>query len=94
MPDESSGLKPFTFTPEISFGNVMILVGVLGTIGAGVWQGGMIRATLEAGIAAERELRIAEADALGARINTMQGDIREIRGLVMRQQNGEFRGAH
>lgn len=70
-------------TREVSLGNVLLLIGMLGTALTGVWQAGEIRATLEDGIRAEREMRQSELAALANRVTDVQNDVREVRKLVM-----------
>jgi hypothetical protein len=78
---------------EVSLGNVLLLVGMLGSVLAGVWQGGMIRASLESGITAERELRGEETRALNERITQVSAavqdvrtDVRDVRNLVLKSK--------
>lgn len=66
-------------TREVSLGHVLSLLGMLSAIGAGIWQGGMIRATLEDSISAEREMRRVESVALAGRIDGLTVDVRELR---------------
>lgn len=84
MPEEESGPKQVTFRPEISMGNLLLLAGMLGSLVCVVWQGGSLRTSLEAGIREEHLLRETQYAALSLAINNLQGDIREIRTVVLK----------
>ena len=72
---------------EISLGNVLLLIGMLGTLAAGVWQGGMIRASLEDGIRAERTLRESEMSSINVRLSDLGNDVRELRTVIIAQRH-------
>ena len=72
---------------EISLGNVLLLIGMLGTLAAGVWQGGMIRASLEDGIRAERTLRESEMGSISVRLSDLGNDVRELRAVIIAQRH-------
>lgn len=72
---------------EISLGNVLLFVGMLGTLAAGVWQGGMIRASLEDGIKAERTLRETEMTSINTRLTDLGSDVRELRGIIIAERH-------
>ena len=72
---------------EISLGNVLLLIGMLGTLAAGVWQGGMIRASLEDGILAERTLRESEMGSINIRLSDLGNDVRELRTVIIAQRH-------
>lgn len=72
------------FRSEVTLGNLLIILGMMGTLGAGIWQGGMIRATMEDGIRSERDMRQVEMTALVGRVDGVQNDVRELRAVVLR----------
>lgn len=67
---------------EVSVGNLLILFGLLGSIAAGFFQAGMIRASLESSIQGEHDLRVSEMSSIELRLTGMQEDIREVRSLL------------
>ncbi len=69
---------------EISLGSILTTLSVVGGLVVAIWQGGMVRATLEDGIHAEHDMRVSEYSQLDRRIESMQNDIREMRVAIMR----------
>lgn len=66
---------------EVSIGNLLLLLGLFGAIASGVYEAGMIRATLEDGIHAEHDSRVANTASLDQRIDSLRDDVRELRAL-------------
>lgn len=75
---------------EVSLGNVLLLLGMLGSVGAGIWEGAAIRTTLADGIDLERAIRENEIKSINsqlantaAQLDGMRLDIRELRNVTM-----------
>ncbi len=68
---------------QISLGNLLLMLGMAGSIGAGLYEGGAIRATLENGIDAERQLRVSDIAGLNQRITELRVDVAEVRTLII-----------
>ena len=83
MMDYRNDYKPPVWIKEVSLGNLLLFVSILGAIGAGVWEGGMIRATLQDSIESERELRRADTVMLVGRLDALQSDMREMRSRML-----------
>lgn len=75
--------KGTVFKPEIRLDNVLVILTMLGAVGAGVFEGGMIRQSLESGLVMERSMRESEITAMHRDIDTLAGDVREIRTLIL-----------
>lgn len=78
--DEISGMK---FRPVITLGTILVLIGMGGSMAALLWQGGAIRATLEASIRTEHDLREVEMRAIRGDLDVIRGDIRDVRTIVL-----------
>lgn len=72
-------LVPYVMT----LGNVFIVLSIFGAIGTGVYETGVIRATLQDGIQTEHDARQIEARHLEERINEVNTSVRELQRYVM-----------
>ena len=70
---------------EISLGNILLMLGMLASIGAGLYEGGALRQALSDGIASEQRERETAIHDVTDRIVSVQQDIRELRGLILAQ---------
>jgi hypothetical protein len=77
---------------EMSLGNLLMILTMFAAIGSGLFEGGMIRATLENGINAERSLREAENQGIENQLTIMSSDIRDLRNFVMDVRKGDKDG--
>lgn len=76
--------------PDVSLGNLLLLLGMLGTLGAGIYEGGRIQQALADGVATESGLREADTRALNLRIDAIasslgdvKADLRTLTAVVM-----------
>lgn len=67
---------------EISLGNALNMITVVLAVGAGIFEGGMIRSTLEDGIRSEQALRETEIKGLSDRISEVGTDVRDLRHQI------------
>lgn len=67
----------------ITLGNMLTIVAILGSAGAGIYESGKIIAALQDGIANEREIRQADTQRLAERIISVGNDVHELRLYVM-----------
>lgn len=86
QPDNVSKI-PF-YKAELTLGNLLLLIGMMGAVGAGVWQGGAIRASLEEGLKAEHNLREVEMTSIHTDIASLGRDIRELRTYFIAERVG------
>lgn len=84
----SNPVKSRVWIKEVSLGNFLLLLSILGAIAAGIWEGGMIRATLQDSIETERDLRRADTAMLVGRLDLLQSDMREVRARLMTKDVG------
>ncbi len=75
---------------EVSVGNLLLVLGMVGAIGAGIWEGGMLRQSMADSVRLESEIRIAEAKftndrliGLANRVSEVGLDVRELRALIV-----------
>lgn len=87
---DPSGSSQNWIKREVSLGNVLLLLGTLGAIAAGIYEGGAIRSSLADSVTQETAIRVAENKALndrldvfGQSIENVRGDVRELRSYVM-----------
>jgi len=76
--------------PDVSLGNLLLFLGMLGTLSAGIYEGGRIQQALTDGVANESSLREADSRALGLRIDAVgvsladvKADLRTLTTVVM-----------
>lgn len=84
-PDDKQAV---VFKREISLGNIILILSVLASVGAGLFEGGMIRASLEGGIERERLLREVEITNIHRDLAALTGDVKEIRVLILAARDG------
>jgi hypothetical protein len=87
---DNGGVRVPFIRREISVGNILLCLPMLGAIGAGIWEGGRIQATMQDGITQERDQRLASDTATNDRIklvltsmDELRKDVRELREYVM-----------
>lgn len=90
-----------TLMPRISFGAVLILIGMIGGLGSVcgtiAYETGSLRATLEDGITTERGMREHEAAENGRRFKGIEDsqaeirtDLRDIHGYLLSTRPGDI----
>jgi hypothetical protein len=90
-----------TLMPRISFGAVLILIGMIGGLGSVcgtiAYETGSLRSTLEDGIATERGMREHEAAENGRRFKGIEDsqaeirtDLRDIHGYLLSNRRGDL----
>jgi hypothetical protein len=67
----------------ITLGNMLTIVAILASAGAGIYESGKIVTALQDGVANERETRQADTQRLAERITSVGNDVHELRLYVM-----------
>lgn len=73
-------------TMHISLGNLLIMCSMIGAVITGVYEGGAIRATLEASITTEREIRAEQNANVIGQLAGLRQDIDGIRLVLMNRR--------
>lgn len=88
--------SPSWLRKEMSLGNLILILTTICGLGAAIWQGGAIRATMADGLDAEVRLRQSEnlrtndnIASLRAQVGEVHADMRELRAIILKGQAGK-----
>lgn len=84
------------FDTRLNLGQFIMILGMAGTVAAGLWEGGRINQTLLDGVATEAAVRMQDVHAIDLEINglnrsmdSLQADVREIRVLLLAERQAK-----
>lgn len=71
------------FKPVVTLGTLLVLMGMLVSVGTIIWQASSIAATVQANIVAQRELADVQNKSLHAEIGEVRADMRNLAQLIV-----------
>lgn len=81
MDDE--GIKSMHFRPVITLGTILVMVGMIGSVIAIIWQASGIAATVQANVEAQKVLIEVHNKSLHTEIGDIKTDVRELRTIIL-----------